>query len=135
MKLSRGPTIVIWLKGHVVALRMRAYHRKSAPCLIWSSWVFCRWRYNVFNLSSHLTWSPHWGGMRIYGWEFLVLCNYADNFCAHKHCDGWNMFLICHVTSRKYMLKGLCELMGGSPSWWVTILLCLVAIGPMQVEI
>ena len=24
--------------------------------------------------------------------------------------------LICHVTSREYTLKGLCEFMGGSPS-------------------
>ena len=44
-----------------------------------------------------------------------MLCNYADNFCGHKHYDGGDMFLICHVTSPKYMLKRLCELMGGSP--------------------
>ena len=25
------------------------------------------------------------------------------------------MFLICHVTSREHMSKGLCEVMGGSP--------------------
>ena len=32
------------------------------------------------------------------------------------------MFLIYHVTSYKHMYKRLCELMGGSPSWWVTTL-------------
>ena len=45
-----------------------------------------------------------------------MLCDYADKSCDHKHCDGGDMFLICHVTSREHMFKGLCEFMGRSPS-------------------
>ena len=55
--------------------------------------------------------------MEIYGWEVLVLFHYADKSCDHKHRDGGDVFLICHVTSRDYMFKGLCEFMGGSSSW------------------
>ena len=45
------------------------------------------------------------------------------------------MFSICHVALREDMFKGLCELMGGRPSQWVTTLPCLVAIGLVEVEI
>ena len=41
---------VTWSQSHIV-LRMGASHCKSAPCLVWCSWVFCRQRYNVFKLS------------------------------------------------------------------------------------
>ena len=56
--------------------------------------------------------------MEVYGWELLVLFHYADKSCDHKHRDGDDIkFLICHVTSRDYMFKGLCEFMGESSSW------------------
>ena len=45
------------------------------------------------------------------------------------------MFLICHMTSREHMFKGICEFMGGNPSQRVTILPCSVAIGVVWVEI
>ena len=95
---------------------------------------FCRWRY-VFNLSRDLAWPPHWEGMQTYGLELPVLCHYGDKSCDHKYCSGEDMFLVCHVTSREHMFKGLCEFMGWSPSRWVTILPCLVNIGLVQVEI
>ena len=41
----------------------------------------------------------------MYGWEFLVLCHDADKPCDHRHCDGGDMFLICHVTSLEQMFK------------------------------
>ena len=34
----------------------------------------------------------------------------ADNSSDQKHCDGGNIFLICHTTPRVLMFKGLCEL-------------------------
>ena len=43
-----------------------------------------------------------------------MLCHYADKSCGHKHCDGGDMFLICHVASCEHMFKGLCEFMSGS---------------------
>ena len=45
-----------------------------------------------------------------------MLCHYADKSCNHKHCDGRDMFLFCHVTSREHMFKGLCEFKGGRKS-------------------
>ena len=56
--------------------------------------------------------------MRIYGiYELLVSCDHADKYCGHKHYDvGDIVFLVCHVTSRKHMIKGLCEFMIGNPS-------------------
>ena len=40
--------------GHM-ALRIGASHYESAACLVWCSWVFCRWRDNVFicNVTQH----------------------------------------------------------------------------------
>ena len=45
------------------------------------------------------------------------------------------MFLICRVTSRDSVLNGLFGFMGGSPSWQVTTLQCLMSIDVMQVGI
>ena len=81
--------------------------------------------------------------------SLLVLCQYADKSWDNEHWDGRDMvFLIYGVTSREHMLKGLSEVMGGSPPRWVTIfmrlsslelyastLLSLVAIGIAVVEI
>ena len=103
MKLSRNFLIVMWSKGHV-ALRMGTSHCTLAPCLVWCSWVFCRWRYNLFNLSRDLTWLPHWGLKRVYWWEHLVVCHHPDKSCDHKHCDSGDMFLVCHVASRKHAI-------------------------------
>ena len=68
-------------------------------------------------------------------WEFLVLCYHGKNSCYYKHYDSGDiMFLVSYVTSRKQMLKGLCEFMGRSPSLRVTTLPCLASIGLVQVE-
>ena len=106
--------MVTRLQGHV-GLRMRASHCKSAPCLVCYSWVFCRWRYNVFNLSRALTWSPHWGLTQICLWELFTLYHHTGKSCDHKHCDSGDKFLICSVISREDMSKGLCELIGRTP--------------------
>ena len=45
------------------------------------------------------------------------------------------MFLIYHVTSRKHMFNGLREFMGGSFSWSVNTLACLVVIGLVQEDV
>ena len=85
--------VVTWLKN--VALRIGASHWKSAPCLVWCSWVICRCRYNVFNLSPDLKYPHHSGVMRIHGWELLAICHHSDKSCNHKLCNNWDMFLIC----------------------------------------
>ena len=73
--------------------------------------------------------------MWTYGWGFLALCPYADKSCAHKHCDNGHMFLICYVTSREHMFKGLCEFMGGIRLRSVTTLPFFVTIGLVKVTI
>ena len=46
-----------------------------------------------------------------------MLCHYGGKCCDHKHCDGGDItFLICHITSREHVFKGLCEFIGGRPS-------------------
>ena len=54
-----------------------ASYNKSAPCLVWCSYIFCRWIY-VFYLSRDPTRPLHWGVMYIYGWELLLACHHLD---------------------------------------------------------
>ena len=57
-------------------------------------------------------------------------------FGGHRHCgSGDIMFLICHVTSRDHVFKGICDFMGKSHSRPVTTSPYLVAIGLVQVDI
>ena len=44
------------------------------------------------------------------------------------------MLLVCHVISQDHMTEGWSNIMGGSPSWQVTSLPNLVAIGTAVVE-
>ena len=70
----------------------------------------------------------HTEGSCEYGWKLLPVCNH--NSCDHKHYNSGDiMFLISCVSSCEYMFKKLCEFMGGSLSWRVTTLPCLVTIG------
>ena len=71
----------------------------------------------------------------MYGRELLKVCHHLGKSCEHKHYDSEDMFLICHMTSRKHMFQGLCEFRGGIPSLRVTTVPSLVAIGLVQVEI
>ena len=64
-----------------------------------------------------------------------MVCHYPDRSCDHTHCDAGHLFLICHVTSREHIFKGLCEFVDGSPSQQVTICPCLMVIRLVQVEI
>ena len=125
-KLSSGLALVTPLRSHMV-LSIGASYCNSAPCLVWCPIVFCRWEYDVFTLSRDLIWPPHWGSCELMGgWDLLALCLHPDKPCDHKQCDcGDVTFLICHMTSRVHMFKGLCEFMGGSPSRRVTTLPCL----------
>lgn len=66
------------------------------PHTVWNlvryPWVFCKCRFNVFSLSRNLTRRTHWGVMRIYGSELLVVCNHLFTFGDHRHCDSENVF-------------------------------------------
>ena len=57
-----------------------------------------------------------------------MVCHHDDTFGDHRHYNSEDMmFLICHVVSHDYMVKGLCEFIGNvthcskSPPyhvWW-----------------
>ena len=74
------------------------------------------WRY-VFILSHDLTSPPHQRVMRNYGWKLIGICHHPGKSCDHEHCDSRDMFLNCHVTTRKHMFKELYEYIGESSSW------------------
>ena len=68
--------------------------------------------------------------MGLYGW--MPLTHHTAKFGDHKHCNSRDMtFLICRVISGEYIIKESCDLMVGSPSWYVTTLPSLVAIDIM----
>ena len=75
-------------------------------------------------MSRDLTRPHYWGIMRIYGWEFLVVCHQIDKFGGHVHYESGYMYLICHVT--------IC-FMSGNCSLYVTTLPSLEIIGIMVV--
>ena len=53
-----------------------------------------------------------------------------------KHPGSWDiMLLVYQVISQNNVLKGLCDLIGGSSSWWVTSLPDLVDISTVLEEI
>ena len=56
--------------------------------LVWFPWVFCKWRYNVFNLSRDLARPPHSGVMQIYRWKFFAVYYHVSKFDDHRHCDS-----------------------------------------------
>ena len=46
--------------------------------------------------------------MQIHGWELLAVCHHSYKFGDHRYSDGGDIvFLICHLTSRDHMFKGL----------------------------
>ena len=52
-----------------------------------------------------------------YGWELLAVYPYPDTSCDHKHCDsGDTIFLIFHMTSRRYFLTNFYFSPNDSPS-------------------
>ena len=109
-----------WSKG-LLALRVGASHSKSAPYLVQCTWVFCKWRYNRFNLWFDFTRPPHWEVMWIYWWEFLVVS--SPPWCDHRHCESGDMFSNHHMVSHDHISKGL------------SYLNMLLAISCVQVEI
>ena len=99
--------LITWWKNHVT-LRVGFSYGKPASCLVWPPPVFCKCRYNIFSLSRDFTKPPNWEVTQIYGWKFLAVCHHPEKFCDRRYRDNGNkMFLICHVTSRNHMFKGL----------------------------
>ena len=70
----------------------------------------------------------------LYGCKLLTLSHHTANFSGFKHCGGGDISLICQKISQDHVIKGQCNFMSGSSSFYVTNLTSLVAIGIMVVE-
>ena len=46
----------------------------------------------------------------LFGWNSFTLGHHFANFGSNE------MFYICHMISKDHVFKGLCDIMGGSPS-------------------
>ena len=77
------PHVGYFIKGSCLG----GFYTKSAPCLVWCPYIFCRWRY-VFYLSLEPTRPLHSGVMHIYGWELFAACNHSEKFDVHGHSDN-----------------------------------------------
>ena len=74
--------------------------------------VFCKWRYNIFNLLRDLIERSR----QFIEWKPLKVCHNREKSSDHCYCDSEDIkFSICHLTSCDYIFKELCEFKGGSP--------------------
>ena len=65
----------------------------------------------------------------------LKISHHPANFGGHRHCNGGNVTVfVCHVNSED-VVKGSCDFVGRSPSWFVTTLPGLLAIWIVVVDI
>ena len=64
-----------------------------------------------------------------------MVSQHLANFDGHRHCGSGDMFLICHVTHCDHCLKGCNDFTSGSPSYKVTTMPSLLAIGLAVEEI
>ena len=109
--MSHGLTLMIWLMGHV-ALRMKLSFVKSAPGLVWCSWVFYNLRYKVFSLPTGLKNHLIEESCKFQGGSplqyFITLTSLVTiGIVIMEIC-----FLICLATWRGHMCKKSCEYMG-----------------------
>ena len=109
--MSHGLTLMIWLMGHV-ALRMKLSFVKSAPGLVWCSWVFYNLRYKVFSLPTGLKNHLIEESCKFQGGSplqyFITLTSLVNiGIVIMEIC-----FLICRATWRGHMCKKSCEYMG-----------------------
>ena len=66
----------------------------------------------------------------------LKICHHPAKFDGHRTCgSGDIVVLVYHMISQDQVIKGSCDFMGGSRSWYVTILSRFVAVGFVVVEI
>ena len=62
--------------------------------------------------------------------------NHPATFGEHSHCDSGDLtYLICHVTLQDYVIKGSCDFMEGSSTFYGTTLPSLVATRILLVKI
>ena len=83
--LLLGLISITWSKRNVT-LMVRAFHSKSASCLIWCPQVFCKWTQcpviccNLIKLRDSMVMWLYWS------WPLILSCN-SDKFVYHRYCD------------------------------------------------
>ena len=94
-----------------VALRIGAFHFKSALCLVSRSWASAGWGYG-FNLSQdHLV----EGSGKFMGGNSSRYVTTLISLVTINSIKLELVFLICLVASHEHMFKGLCDFMDGNP--------------------
>ena len=120
--------IIMWSHiGHVMkescGFKDGSLSLKSALCLVWWSWVFCRWRYNIFNLSRDLAWLPYWEGTQINLRPLVNTClkKYVNLWVETRHsespsCHIWWSYKIFNKWREltNHVIGGSSNLMSGS---------------------
>ena len=80
--LSNRPHVGLLIKGSCLG----ATYTKTAPCLVWCRYIFCRLRY-VFYFSHDPTKPIRWDVTHNHRWELLAACHHPKNFGDHRHSD------------------------------------------------
>ena len=62
------------------------------------------------------------------------LPKFGSHLLAYRRCGGIDKFLGCHVILQDHMIKGSSDIMGRSPSRYVTILPSLMVIATLLVS-
>ena len=87
-------------------------HTTSPPYQVWCLKVLRKWRYNVLNFAHDLTWPHDQKDIRYGKCESLSLSQHPAKFDVHRSWGGGDtIFSYCHVSSRDYMIKTICNLL------------------------
>ena len=109
---------------------------KWPSCQVWWPLALQRRRYFVFNMSHDLMWPRGQRIMWHYGWVSLITSLHPAKFGGHKRCAREEIsFFVCHVTSRDFIIRDSCDIMGEFLSLLVTTLQSLDIIEPLEEEI
>ena len=71
---------------------------------------------NGFSLSGDLARPRDRSAMWLYRQKAIKVSYHLAMFGSHRHSDSVDI-RVCHVILQDRLIKGLCDFMGGSPSW------------------
>lgn len=55
--------------------------------------------------------------MLLYGQRLIKVSYHPDKLSDHRHCGSGDIkLLFCYMISQHHLIKGSCDLIGGSPS-------------------
>ena len=107
---------IMWSEDHLT-LWVSFPHHQLRLCKVWWPSTLRKSRYFVFNLSRNLMWPRGHRVMWHYGWVPLIISLHPAKFGGHKRCAREEtLFFVCHVTSRDFVVRESCDIMGEFPS-------------------